>query len=293
MANIKECFVSRWGDQGRIVEIDFSQLEVIGAASISGDPMMKKDILDGIDSHSQSASWLNPHTYEEILEGYKAGDVYFTKMRKNAKAPRFELQYGAGAKSIAENNGIPLHTAQGFIDQYYDRYKVLKQFQNAVMEQVEASAKPYGMYMNNKYPSMVGEFVSVTGRRYRFISNDAPEFLQKKGITTTFSPTQTKNYPMQGFATGDIVPEMLGKVHSCIAGESMLLKWCLPINTIHDAIIFDIHVDHLNVACSTLKRTMELVPECMKDRFGLTLDLPFKCDVEVGLNWNEMKNWEV
>ena len=75
-----------------IIEADFSQLEVIGAAEVSNDPMMKKDILDGIDSHSQSASWLNPqHSYKEILEGYQADDPYFIKMRKNAKAPRFEL----------------------------------------------------------------------------------------------------------------------------------------------------------------------------------------------------------
>ena len=92
MASIKECFKSRWGNDGYIVEADFSQLEVIGAAIVSGDVMMKKDILDGVDSHSQSASWLHPqHSYEEILQGYEAEDPYFTKLRKNAKSPRFEL----------------------------------------------------------------------------------------------------------------------------------------------------------------------------------------------------------
>jgi DNA polymerase I-like protein with 3'-5' exonuclease and polymerase domains len=86
---IKKCFTSRFGDEGFIMEADFSQLEVIGAALVSGDPMMKQDILDGVDSHSQSASWLHPqHTYEEIREGYLAEDPHFTKMRKNAKAPR-------------------------------------------------------------------------------------------------------------------------------------------------------------------------------------------------------------
>ena len=91
-SSIKKCFKSRWRDDGYIVEADFSQLEVIGAAIVSGDSMMKKDILDGIDSHAQSAYWLNPqYTYEEILEGYLAEDEYFTKLRKNAKAPRFEL----------------------------------------------------------------------------------------------------------------------------------------------------------------------------------------------------------
>lgn len=89
MANIKDCFISRWGEDGRIIEADFSQLEVIGCAIVSGDPMMKADILSGVDFHSQSASWLNPqYSYEEIVKGYQNEDPYFTKLRKNAKAPR-------------------------------------------------------------------------------------------------------------------------------------------------------------------------------------------------------------
>ena len=88
MSNIKACFESRF-PRGYMVEADYSQLEVITAAVISGDPMMKKDVRDGIDAHSQSASWLNPESYEEIREGYLAGDVRFAKMRKEAKAPRF------------------------------------------------------------------------------------------------------------------------------------------------------------------------------------------------------------
>ena len=88
MSDIKKFFVSRWGEDGVIAEADFSQLEVIAAAFISQDPMMYKDIRDGIDSHSQSASWLNPYIYEEIREGYLTGDEKFVKMRKNAKAPR-------------------------------------------------------------------------------------------------------------------------------------------------------------------------------------------------------------
>lgn len=291
MASIKECFISRWGDEGNIVEIDFSQLEVIGAAEISGDPMMKKDILDGIDSHSQSASWLNPYSYDTIREGYLAGDSKFTKIRKNAKAPRFELQYGAGAKSIAENNNISLEVAQGFIDQYYDRYSVLKDFQESVREEVESCVHPAKTLAGNVHPALMGEYTSITGRRYRFTTTDAPEWLQRKGTMSTFSPTQMKNYPIQGFATGDIVPEMLGRVHKHCYNFGYNGK-VIPINTIHDAILFDIHDEFLEEACKNLKHVMELVPDFMKDRFGITLTLPFTCDVEVGKNWNEMKNWE-
>jgi len=87
MTQIKDCFTSRY-EGGKILEVDYSQLEVIGAALISGDENMKKDIEEGIDSHAQSASWLNPYSYKEIKEGYEAGDSFFTAMRKAAKAPR-------------------------------------------------------------------------------------------------------------------------------------------------------------------------------------------------------------
>ena len=60
MSAIKKCFPSRWGKEGSIVEADFSQLEVIGVAFLSQDMNMIEDIENGIDAHSQSASWLAP-----------------------------------------------------------------------------------------------------------------------------------------------------------------------------------------------------------------------------------------
>ena len=293
MASIKECFKSRFPG-GKIIEIDFSQLEVIGAAIISGDKMMKKDILDGVDSHSQSAAWLNPkYTYEGIRNGYLNEDPKFTKMRKNAKAPRFELQYGAGAKSIAENNNITVEAAQGFIDAYYARYKDLKLFQDDVKYLVELSAEPSGFYSKvTGAPYMRGQYVSCTGRRYTFLEQDAPEFMRKKGTMTSFSPTQMKNYPIQGFATGDIVPHMLGVVHSTVHDTSRASSYkCLPINTIHDAILFDCGGD-IDYWCSKLKFVLENTPFYIHHHFGVDIDLPMSVDVEIGDNWEEMKKWK-
>ena len=119
MSRIKEAFISRWGSDGSIVQADYSQLEVIGAAFLSGDPKMREDILAGVDSHSQSASWMYPHSYEEVREGYLAGDKYFTDIRKKSKAPRFQLQYGARAKGIAEKCGVSLVQALDFLSEYY------------------------------------------------------------------------------------------------------------------------------------------------------------------------------
>ena len=95
MSRIKSCFKSRWGNEGRIVQVDFSQLEVIGVAFLSQDPLMYEDINAGIDSHCQSASWMTDHSYEEVREGYLAKDKYYVKLRSDSKEPRFQMQYGS------------------------------------------------------------------------------------------------------------------------------------------------------------------------------------------------------
>lgn len=294
MANIKECFESRWGDDGWIVEADFSQLEVIGAAIVSCDPMMKEDILNGIDSHCQSAAWLNPkYTYEEIREGYLAEDSLFTKLRKNAKAPRFELQYGAGAKSIAANNKLTVEQAQGFIDRYYERYAILKKFQEHVMTCVKRSIKPSEKRSPSGLPLGVGKWKSSTGRIYTFYEQEAPKFMRDKGTLTSISPTQIANYPMQGFSTGDIVPEVLGRLHRALAQENSLYDLFLPINTVHDSIIFDVHNSVLNQGASVVKEVMERAPQWMWERFGIDINLPLGVDLEYGRTWEQLTKLEI
>lgn len=296
MASIKECFVSRWGEDGVVMEADFSQLEVIGAAEISGDVNMKQDILDGIDSHSQSASWLNPkHTYEEIRQGYLDENPYFDKMRKAAKAPRFQLLYGAGATSIAVSNDIDVEEAKGFVESFYERYYGLKAFQDSIalaVDQGKYAVDKVEITKKNGKTEMVkvyaGDYKSVTGRYYHFRQSEAPKFMHKKGVYYSFSPTKFKNYPSQGFATGDIVPEMLGRVMRGLFKYKLYDK-CLPINTIHDSIIFDVHKSQLPESVRVVRSIMQAAPLAMKKRFDIDMSLPFHVDVETGSNWNEMK----
>lgn len=291
MANIKECFMSRF-DDGYIMEADFSQLEVIGVAYLSQDKNMYEDILNGVDSHSQSASWLNDYSYEEIREGYLAGDEFFSNMRKKAKGPRFELQYGAGAKSIAENNGISKDAAQAFIDNYYGRYQTLKEWQDGNIRTVEQSRAPTDRKTASGVPLGTGVLKSITGREYRFYEFDAPEFLVRRGQLTSFSPTQIKNYPSQGFATGDVVPLVLGRLYRELKKDDSLRDRCLLINTVHDSVIFDCDSSVLDMAAHKVRDIMQSAPEMLKDRFGLDFDLPLNVDVEYGRNWSDINNFD-
>ena len=64
----------------------------------------------------------------------------------------------------------------------------------------------------------------------------------KEHSKVDFSPTKIKNYPVQGFATGDIVPECTGRMFRAIIAEEHLRNLLLMINTVHDSNLFDCHL---------------------------------------------------
>ena len=132
-------------------------------------------------------------------------------------------------------------------------------------------------------PSGYGEYTSITGRKYAFREYD--DF--NKG--TSFSPTQMKNYPVQGFATGDIVPLVLGKLYRVLKNDPLLSDSCLMINTVHDSVVFDIRDEHLlEYTDKVITETMQAAPRYLKERFNIDFDLELPVDGSVGRNWLDM-----
>lgn len=230
-------------------------------------------------------------TWEHVA-GYNSGGGLTT-------LPEHKVQYGAGARSIAANNGLTVPQAQGFIDAYYSRYSELKAFQDRVMAEVNSSLIPSSNHTAGGYPLMKGYYTSITGRRYCFQQQETPDFIQKKsGVMGAISPTQIANYPMQGFATGDIVPHVLGKVvcHLVTTGlyrphvvsglgtSTVFRVGIVPINTVHDSIIFDVHKQYLP-DMRFVKNIMEDAPKLMKEHFGIDISLPLHVDMEYGKSW--------
>jgi Autographiviridae DNA polymerase len=283
MSKIRECFTSRY-DGGRLLEADYSQLEIIALAHLSGDKRMHDDILAGVDLHT-----------------IRARQMYATmtitpKQRQVAKVFSFQLQYGAGAVSMAASCGVEVGIAKKFIKDYYDRYPQVKKWQEEVAAEYMKRRKPSQQVTKNGVTAGMGYHLSITGRRYVMYEDDNPYAGQHKfsgGVepATNFSPTKMKNYPVQGFATGDIVPMMLGEVfdfvHSCGSWSRYKL-----INTVHDSILFDVNpVDHaeLKLFASKLTEVMEGAPALLKKKFDIDFALPLKVDIKVGKSWGSMK----
>ena len=136
-------------------------------------------------------------------------------------------------------------------------------------------------------PAGVSKMVTETGRIYTFVESDAPDFLK---AATSFSPTKTKNYPVQGFATGDIVPMVLGKIYRHLKSHPASDDNILMINTIHDSLMFDCRTEgHAVTWARQCKEIMEDAPQMLKDIFGIDFDLPLRAGVDIGENWYDME----
>jgi len=289
MSRIKECFTSRF-EGGVIMEADYSQLEVICLAFLSNDLVLKRDIRMGVDLHSMSAASLYGLTYEVVRDGYIAGDPVMTKKRKIAKAFSFQLQYGSGAAAMAASIGEDVEVAKAFIKAYYDRYKGVKAYQEEVARIVKASRKPSKRRTLSGIPAGVGHYTSITGRRYVFQEYDAPEWMKAK---VSFSPTQMKNYPTQGFATGDIVPLILGEVYEELKKNLFLGPNALLVNTVHDSIVLDVNASYVNNAASLVKRVMEDAPRYIKETWGIDFDLPLSVGISTGPDWATQSEYTI
>lgn len=286
--SVKNHFTSRF-DGGTMVEMDFSQLEIIGLAILSDDPQLKQDINDGLDLHSVNTAQLHREDYNVIKAAVDAGDKGWNAKRKVVKIFSFQLQYGAGPKTMAESAGVTIDTAKEFIEAYYNRYPVVKLWQDDCIATVQRNSEPSNDKTHMGVPAAKSWLSSPSGRWYSFTEQDAPEWMRDKGVLTSFSPTQIKNYPVQGFSTGDVVPLALGKIFRYLlhSESSELIKF---VNTVHDSLIFDVHPDCPIEVLRDIKEILETLPDQINYLWPeVQFDLPLHAGVEMGRSWGECK----
>ena len=119
-----------------------------------------------------------------------------------------------------------------------------------------------------------------TGRQYGF-----PSVERMPWGGTSFS-TQIKNYPVQGFATGDIVPI------ACINIQELVKKHNLKsmlINTVHDSVVADIHPDEESIMVNVMRKGASKVIDSLKDTYGIDFNIPLDTEIKIGYNWLDLK----
>ena len=119
-----------------------------------------------------------------------------------------------------------------------------------------------------------------SGREYSF---PYAQFTSYGGVT---GATAIKNYPVQGFATADLLPLALIVLKKRLDKSDMR---CKIINTVHDSIVMDVPQEEKAEAIDLLRESMlSLKGEC-KERFSIDLDMPIEVELKIGPNWLDLK----
>tara|TARA_Y100001937_G_C7132808_1_gene338476 strand:- start:3755 stop:4990 length:1236 start_codon:yes stop_codon:yes gene_type:complete len=122
------------------------------------------------------------------------------------------------------------------------------------------------------------KITTPSGREFAF-----PLVERRSNGSVTFF-TQIKNFPVQSFATADIVPvvlldieKQLDKLQSCI------------VNTVHDSIVIDVHPDEEQDVINVIKNTNSSLKEIVDKQFNINLNVPLELEAKIGYNWLDTK----
>jgi len=245
-------------DGGCIASGDLGQLEWRVAAFLSQDPVAMDEIARGIDAHADNA-----------IKFF--GDI---KFRQDAKIMTFRLLYGGTAYSFFIDPLMPnfsLKKWNQIVQAYYRKYSVLAEWQASNIRLVEANG---------------GWYVSQFGRLYTFPLDQLKKTIGGQRIFYEgYKPTKVKNYEVQGTATGDIMPFTMYVVKSRMGSHFPLTRW---IGQIHDAILFDTHVDEIERLADLVIQAFEDLPGLIQKFWHMDFNVPLTGDFEWGPNYGKM-----
>jgi DNA polymerase I-like protein with 3'-5' exonuclease and polymerase domains len=266
---IKQIFTSRY-EGGYIVEVDFSQLEVVALAHVTRDTQLITDIVNGGDIHSM--------LYKDMF-----GRMPTKEERKPFKARSFQLIYGAGAKAIAKSAKCSFDEAKKFVDVFYKRYPQVADWHRMFAAIVDKDAKHLvdSKGLLEKFRTCV--YTAETGRRFVFTEYFNDSTWSPKMYN--FSPTELKNYPVQSLATGDIVPMMLGVLFRKFLNKEGILL----VNTIHDSVMFDVTKEAVVEFIMDVQEVFQDTDKYFKETFKHPLALKLNASVSYGINWFSME----
>ena len=119
-----------------------------------------------------------------------------------------------------------------------------------------------------------------TGREYAF------PYAERMPWGGSSYSTQIKNYPVQGFATADIVPLACIKIYELMKEQKVK---SLLINTVHDSIVADVYPGEEAVMSKIFKQGKASVIPALKEYYGINFNVPLDTELKMGYNWLDIK----
>lgn len=200
---------------------------------------------------------------KEVKEGFDV-HAYTAKViseagqtisRQEAKAHTFAPLYGA--------TGYGRTSAEAaYYEQFTDKYKGIGRWHRELATEVLTFKR----------------ITTPSGRQFAF-----PNVKRRRnGTITEF--TAVKNYPVQSFATADIVPTVL----LCIQNQMNGLQSKI-VNSVHDSIVIDIHPSEEQEVLGVIDSINAQLKAIIDERFNIDFNVPLLLEAKIGVNWLDQK----
>ncbi len=204
------------------VSADYSQVELVVLAHMSGDQALSAAFRDGVDVHARTAG---------LLFGVGDGDVTGAQ-RRMAKAVNFGVMYGMSAFRLSNELGIPRKEAKHFIDAYFTTYSAIRSFVESAVAEAEEAGGVRTLY---------GRFRPLPGINSR------------NRVEKAAAERAAVNSRIQGTAA-DIMKAAMIDVASGLEARYPAAKMLLQV---HDELLLEVPEGEAEAVASFLKETME------------------------------------
>ena len=217
---IRKVFIAK--DNCKLVDADYSQVELRVLAHMSDDEHMIDAFQHNMDIHSKTASQ---------IFGVDINDVT-SLQRSEAKAINFGIVYGKTDFGLAQDLNIPVPKAKAYIESYFANYDKIKVFMDEAIK--NATDKGYALTIFNR-------------RRYK------PEINSSNFMVRNQGKRFAMNAPIQGSAA-DIIKIAMVNVFTRLKDENLKSRLILQV---HDELIVEALEEEIDKVCSIVKEEME------------------------------------
>lgn len=228
-----------------ILSGDYSQIELRLLAYLSQDPTMIDGFLHGQDIHRRTASEVFGIPFDEVTP----------EQRSHAKAVNFGIIYGISDFGLARNISISRKQAKEYIESYFSRYSMIRQYMDSLIVQAHETGMARTMF----------------GRLRKL-----PEINSKNFTRRSFAERTAMNTPIQGSAA-DIIKLAMNAVQKELEIRGMQSHLLVQV---HDELVLEVPEAEKDDVAALLKDTMEHI---------VTLSVPLTVDIHYGRNWEEAK----
>ena len=201
----------------------------------------------------------DPVAIKEVTEGFDVHS-YTAKVISDAGQPT--------SRQVAKAHTFaPLYGATG-----YGRTEAEATYYKHFIEKYKGIGKWHKKLANQ---AVKDGFIKIpSGREFAFPDTQR----RRDGTVTNF--TQIKNYPVQAFATADIVPLVLIQMYNRLDGS----RSCV-VNSVHDSIVIDIHPQEQEQVIYIIKDLQKNLASILRARYGIEVNVPLLLEGKIGNDW--------